>query len=932
MFKKILCMGIMAVSMLGAAAQTPLPLNPEVRHGKLANGLNYYILHNEEPKERVNFYIAQKVGSTLETPEQLGLAHFLEHMAFNGTKHYPGKNMLNYLQLKGIRFGADINAYTGFDETVYNINSVPSTDKALVDSVLLALYDWSGSILLEEDEINAERGVIESEWRDRNSATQRMYEAMLPQIYSEYQYQQMPIGKMEIVRNFPPQAIRDYYHKWYRPDQQGIVIVGDIDAAEMEEKVKKLFSDIPMPANAAERTYPTVSDNKEPIYVYFQDKELQYPMIMVMFKSEKLPWELRNTDMGYVNNVVQNLISMMINNRLQEYSQKPECHYAYAGVSFDDFLVSKTKDAFSITIIAKDDVKAAYNDAISIVARACKTGFTDSELVRARDEMLASYEKIYNERKNTKSDNLAQELIRSFIDNEPAPGIETEYAMVKQMLPMLPVAAYNEAVSQVLTPENQVIVVAQPEKEGMTVVNKEEIVGGLQNAINAQYEAYVDEVITDPLIPNLPKKGKITKTEQGAYESTVFTLSNGAKVIVKPTDFKADEIMMTAFKAGGKNCMQAEMAPEVLISSDIFSLSKVNDFNQVKLGKYLAGKNVGLDYSMNTTVTEVEGNSTVKDLPTFMELLYAKFTGLNPDQETYDAQMAQALSILKNADKNPNFVFQKHVSAASTGNNPLYAQVTAETIEKANYQKGLDLVKGSLANAADYTFVFTGNIDLDTFKPLMEQYIASLPSTGKAVAPKIISNEVHPTGIHNDDYKLEMATPSTNIYAMIWDKNVPYSSDNSVKVQLFGDILDDVFTQTLREEEGGAYSPYATASLNPYLGEWSLIYVVGTNDKMQEKIIKRANDEMLNLLKNGAKAEDFNKTREAMLKQYETNIRTNGYWMNSLLLKERGFDNVTGRKAAIENVTLESLNAFMKTLYNGKNEVKVIQTGVEAAK
>ena len=314
-------MALTATMAVAALAQTPtpIPLSKEVRHGQLPNGLNYYILHNEEPKERVNFYIAQKVGSTLETPEQLGLAHFLEHMAFNGTAHYPGKNMLNYLQSKGIRFGADINAYTSFDETVYNINNVPSTDKALMDSVLLVLSDWSGSILLEEDEINAERGVIEEEWRARNNAQSRMIESILPQIYKEYQYQQTPIGKMEIVRNFPPKAIRDYYHKWYRPDQQGIVIVGDMDAEEMEKKVVELFSKIPMPENAAERVYPTVSDNEAPIFAQFADKEYPYTMMMVSFKSDKIPFEYRNTDMAFVQeSVLFPLISKMINNRLNE--------------------------------------------------------------------------------------------------------------------------------------------------------------------------------------------------------------------------------------------------------------------------------------------------------------------------------------------------------------------------------------------------------------------------------------------------------------------------------------------------------------------------------------------------------------------------------------------------------------------------------------
>ncbi|MDE6812104.1 MAG: insulinase family protein, partial [Muribaculaceae bacterium] len=321
----------------------PLPVMPGVRQGVLPNGLTYYVMHNEEPKNRANFYIAQKVGSTLETPDQLGLAHFLEHMAFNGTKTYPGKDLLNYLQSKGIRFGADINAYTSFDETVYNIDNVPCNDQALMDSVLLALRDWSCNILLEEAEIEAERGVIHEEWRSRNDANTRMFTNILPQLYEEYQYEQMPIGKMEVVMNFKPQTLRDYYHKWYRPDQQGIIVVGDFDAAEMEKKIVNLFSPIPMPSDAAPRTYAQVSDNIDPLYVTFEDPELQYGMVMVNFKFDPTPVEYRNTIEIYLQDqVLTSVVSQLLNNRLSEYAQNPDCRYVQAGCYFGNYYVSNT--------------------------------------------------------------------------------------------------------------------------------------------------------------------------------------------------------------------------------------------------------------------------------------------------------------------------------------------------------------------------------------------------------------------------------------------------------------------------------------------------------------------------------------------------------------------------------------------------------------
>lgn len=934
--KRMLSAAIMLAGAFGAFAQQPqmqpLPLNPAVKHGTLPNGLQYFILHNEEPKERANFYIAQKVGSTLESSEQLGLAHFLEHMAFNGTSHYPGKDMLNYLQAKGIRFGADINAYTDFDETVYNINNVPTTDAALMDSVLLAIHDWSCEILLEEDEINAERGVIEEEWRSRNNAGSRMLEYVLPKIYQEYQYQQTPIGKIEVIRNFPPEVLRAYYKKWYRPDQQGIIIVGDFDVAEMEKKVIDLFSPIPMPENAAERTYPTVSDNKEPIFVFFDDPESQFPRLTLSFKTEKTPFEMRNTLAGFVQDeLLESIIARLINTRLDEYSQKPECKYAFARVGFGNYWISKTKASFTITVVGKTEMKEAFAEAIAIIARACKTGFTDSELQRVRDTMISRYEKIYNERNKTTSDALASELIRHFVDNVATPGIETKFELAKQLLPNIPVQAINQVAATILTPENQVMVIDQPRKEGFTVVTEQDMLPILNNAMNAEYEAYVDEVITDPLIEKLPKPGKIKSQTSGKFGTTELVLSNGVKVIVKPTDFKDDEILMTAFKDGGKRSYPESQAANVLLMEDAYSVSKLGSFDNTKLRKYLAGKMAGLSFSIGNTVTEFEGMSSVKDLPTLMELIYAAFTSINPDPATYNAQMDQARTFLKNQDANPDKIFNKHLAAARYGNNPMFQEIDINTLDAANYLEMLDMIKQATANAADYTFIFAGNVDIDTLKPLLEQYVATLPSSKKGkTAVKNLSSISIASGQVVDHYKQPMHSPKSQVFAISSGTNVPYSIENSVKLSMIGQILSMVYTETLREEMGGTYSPGAGAVLNPHTGQWMILYTYQTNSDILGKMEERANAELMKLLNEGASEKDFNKVKEAAMKQYEINVRNNSYWTNNLLMLEKGIDDITNHKAAIENLTLADLNKFMKGLYNGKNRIEVIMEGVEA--
>lgn len=929
MMKRLMLMMMLFISIVGAKAQEvhELPLNPNVLHGTLPNGLNYYILHNEEPKNRANFYIAQKVGSTLETPEQLGLAHFLEHMAFNGTKHFPGKNMLNYLEHKGIRFGADINAYTSFDETVYNINNVPTNDQALMDSVLLVLYDWSGSILLEEDEINAERGVIQGEYTMRNDANTRMLEAILPALYEEYQYSQTPIGSMEVVKNFPPQALRDYYKKWYRPDLQGIVIVGDFDAAAMEAKVKALFADIPMPENAAERTYPAISDNVNPIYVTFEDPELQMPRIDTYFKSERFPKELRNTDVGYLfDHVINNMVAMMINNRLNEYAQKPDCPYSYAMVNIGQFMFSDQKGSFTVIIIPKDNYETAYSAAMGIVVRACKTGFMGTEVQRVRDELLANAQAMYNEKDKTNSETLANELITHFIKNTPAPGIENEYKFLSENLPMIPEMMFNQFASSLIHYENSAIVVTQPSSMGLDLPAEKDMLTQLSNIIDADYEPYVDEVITEPLISKLPKPGKIvSETSNSDFEIKEYKLSNGVKVVVKPTDFANDEVLLEMFKPGGYSSYPSSEAADVQGMEFVLEVSKIGPFNPTRLGKYLAGKKVSLNYNIGNSNNYFTGSSTVKDVEDLFQMLYAAFTDVTADQETYEATISQLKAMLVNQQSSPDYIFQLKRMEALYPNSPALYPLSASTLEKMDYSRMLKLYSESLKNAAEFTLILTGNIDEKTIKPILEQYVATLPASKvKSGVPVNITSIVPVAGKKHEVFDISAQNPSVYVFNCVSQKGLEYNVANDVNIDLLGDVLYMIFLETLREEMGGTYSPYATASLNPYTSTWTLSWYVVTNEEMQQAIVDRANLEFKNLLAEGTDMQHFAKVREAAVKQLENNSRSNNYWLKTLLLKERGYDSVTGRKAYLESLTLDEFNNFIKNVYNGENQIELI--------
>ncbi|MCH5217171.1 MAG: insulinase family protein [Muribaculaceae bacterium] len=925
--KRLLLSMLLLLGIMGAKAQDnpEMPLNPDMLHGVLPNGLSYYILHNEEPKNRANFYIAQKVGSSLETPDQLGLAHFLEHMAFNGTTHYPGDAMLRYLESKGIRFGSDINAYTSFDETVYNINNVNTTDPALMDSVLLVLYDWSGSILLEEEEINKERGVIEGEYIQRNNANNRMFTALLPKLYEEYQYEQMPIGKMEIVKNFPPQVLRDYYKKWYRPDLQGIVIVGDFDAQLMEQKVQALFSTIEMPANASERVYPTISDNATPIYVTFEDPELQMPRIDSYFKFERTPREMRNTVMAYVvDNIVSQMVATMINNRLSEYAQKPECPYSYAGVSVGTFLVSDQKGAFNVTIIPKEGYLDAFTSAMGIIARACKTGFMGTEVQRVRDELLANYEKAFNEKDKTDSENLGREIIRHFIDNEPTPGVENEYRLASQVLPGLPEALFNEYASSLLHIENSAVVISQP-TDLLDIPAENAMMQAMSDVISADYEPYVDEVITEPLISNMPKAGKIvSEKEESRLGTKEFTLSNGVRVVVKSTDYANDEIMLEMVKPGGKATYPSSEAANVQGMALALEVSKIGPFNPTRLGKYLAGKKVSLNYAVGNSSNFFEGRSTVKDVASLFELLYAAFTDVTADQETYDATLAQFRTILANQESNPEFIFQQKRNEVMYPESPAMYPLSLAVVNTMDYARILDLYHQSVKNAADYTLVLVGNIDVNTIKPLLEQYVASLPSTGVKTTPKAVTSVTPVDGKIDKTFDIPSQNPSVFLFECISQPGMEFNVKNQIMIDLLGEVIYSKFLETLREEMGGTYSPMAVANLNPYTSRWTINWYVVTNEEMMQPIIERANKEFETIMKNGTNEVTFAKVREAAIKQFENNERTNSFWTDALVLDVNGFDEVTGYRETLDTMTLADFNKFVTTLYNGQNKIEIV--------
>lgn len=930
----------MAVVMVGFSplcvfAQMPqvpqMPLDPAVRYGKLDNGLTYYIRHNELPEDRAEFYIAQRVGSVLEEDSQRGLAHFLEHMAFNGTKNFPGKSMLNYLETNGVKFGTNVNAYTSIDETVYNLSNVPTMNGGLVDSCLLILHDWSGFITLDGAEIDNERSVIHEEWRTRANPYLRMYEnVIMPALYPNNRYgERMPIGTMEVVDNFAHDELRNYYHKWYRPDLQAIIIVGDIDVDKVEARIKEMWKDIPKAENAAERVYFSVEDNKEPLIGIASDKEASMNVLSVMYKQDVLPDSLMNSQVGMFVNIINGMISGMLNDRYEEISQKADAPFMSASGEYGKFFLAKTKDAFAIDMTFKDgEWQNGLSTLLAVANSAREFGFTPSEYERAKAELLSKVENAYNEREKVKNEQYVQEYLDHFLNAQPTPGIETEYMIATQVVPNIPLEQVNMAMKQYITPENIAIMMFGVEKEGVAYPSKEELLAAYTTAAAVPAVAYEETTSNEPLIAQVPKAGKVKSEKPGDFGTTVWTLSNGAKVIYKQTDFKKDQIMLSISSPGGSSLLSDNDISNIKVLDDVITLGGVGAFSKTDLTKALAGKRVEVSPYIASISEGITASSTPKDLETLMQLVYLHFTAPRQDADAYQAWYNRTMNTLANLEANPMVTFSDSLSATLYNHNPRMTRIRPADLEKVDYNRIFDIYKERFANAGDFSFTFVGNVDPTVLKPLVEQYIASLPATKgketfKKIQPRVVEGSV------NNRFTQKMATPKVTVYNVL-SGNCDYTMQNNLKMTMLKQIMDIVYVETIREEEGGTYGvgTRATLDINPE-NQFVFLYGFDTGEEMSARLEARAYDELKKIAKEGPKQENFNKVKEYLGKKYNEDIKENDYWMGTISFNDRyNKDNHTGYLEALNAVTPDMIRDFAAMIVNSGNRVEVVCTGI----
>ena len=922
----------LSANVMTAQEMPPIPVDDAVRIGKLDCGLTYYIRHNNYPEHRVNFYIAQRVGSIQEEESQRGLAHFLEHMAFNGSEHFngEGKGIIDYTRSLGVNFGGDLNAYTSIAETVYNINDVPSTRQSAIDSCLLILKDWSNGLLLTDEEIDKERGVIHEEWRLGQSAQMRMLERQLETLFPNSKFgQRLPIGLMSVVDNFKYNELRDYYHKWYRPDNQALVIVGDVDVDHIEAQIKEMYKGYKLDPNAAKVVREPVPDNETPIIVVDKDKEQQYSEVSVMFKHEtETPEEKLNMDYLLID-YLKDMITDMLNTRFRDLAQEPDCPFDNAYCYDGPYILANTMDALTIDIMPKEGkAEAATQAAIIEAMRAAKHGFTVSEYNRARDEYMSRLERRYNERDKVSNERYGRQYCSHFLDGEPIPSIDNLYQIMGMLTPNITVDVINSVMPELISTDGKNLVIANfnQEKEGAVYPTVEALQAAYDAASTAQIDPYVDNVKDEPLMTTMPKKGKIVKeSENTTFGYKELELSNGARVILKKTDFKQDEIQMRAFQRGGQSLYGEKDWANLNLLSSLNSITGVGNFSNSELDKALAGKQVGVYMNIGEFTDNLTGNSTVKDLETMFQLIYLKFTALNKDEKKFNQTMSLMETQLKNKDLMPESALSDSLQYIMTNHNWRGKPFNVEDLKQVNLDRILEIAKERTANAANYTFTFVGNIDEAVIRPLIEQYIASLPAK-KGVKSNWVNYMEMPKGEVINHFTKKMESPK-EYEIVIWHNNdLPHTLENEIKAEMLAQCLSRVYLQKIREDAGAAYSTSAMGQTGMAgdRPQTLVLAICPVNPEFEEMALNIINEEMKNA-STTIDATALNEAIEQMLKDYATNAKENYFWMSAIQdYLTHGYDGVTNYEQIVKAQTPESIAEFARQLLSAGNKVELV--------
>ena len=900
----------------------PLPLDPAIRTGKLPNGFTYYIRKNTEPKNRVQLYLVNKVGSVLEDDDQRGLAHFMEHMSFNGTTHYPKNELVHYLQKSGVRFGADLNAYTSFDETVYQL-PIPSDSPALLRNGLLIMRDWAANATLDVKEINDERGVVLEEKRLGKGAQERMSNKYLPVILNNSRYSnRLPIGTDTVLNHFQKPVILRFYKDWYRPDLQALIVVGDINMDSMEASIKSLFSDLKNPANERPRKKYMIPLNGKNQFISVTDKEFPYTVMEILIKQPKLA---EGTRQDYYEYVKRGVFNQMLAGRMAELAQKPNTPFIQAFAGVNGFLGNL--DAMTVFIVAKPgNLEKSFVSVWQLIQQVREFGFTQPEFDRAKISLLSGLESAVKEKDKVNSEQLVQEYTRNFLVGEAAPGIVMEYELTKTYLADAKLSEINALCSYNISDSNRDVLIMASQKDSASLPAEATVNGWFQTVAKTKLVPYQDQFVSTPLISDKLVAGKIiSENKIQKLGTTELVLSNGIKVVLKPTDFKNDEIRFKAFSPGGTSLYSDADFQSASHATDLVETMGLSHFSPTDLEKQLTGKQVSVEAFISERSEGIIGSSTPGDLETALQLVYLYFTSPRKDSVLFNNYIEQYASAIANRNSDPKSVYSDTVSAVLGDHNVRRTGPSLEKIQQINLDKALRIYKERFSNAGDFTFIFDGNFSTDSIRPLLEKWLGALPTgSGKEQARNL--------NIHIPPGKIEAIArkgkePQATVRLVI-SGDYKYSPESNMQLTALSEILQFRILDRLREKEGETYSPRVSVNYNKNpLNRYSFTISFGCAPQNVEKLITATKEEINKLKTEGATKEDIIKFSTEENRQYEIRLRENEFWLNWLSGQYENGDDPAGilqYPALISQVTPASVKASANLYFNENNFIRLL--------
>ena len=887
---KQLLMAAMATASLVMMAADIVPDDPTVRHGVLPNGLTFYVKQNNFPEHHADFFIAQRVGSMQELESQRGLAHFLEHMCFNGTKHFPGNSLINYMESIGVKFGANLNAYTSTDETVYNISNVPTDRITALDTCLLVLSDWSHNLLLRGKDIDEERGVIEGEWRHRTSANNRMLERALPILYPDNLYgRRMPIGTMDVVKNFRHNELRDYYKKWYHPSNQCIIVVGDIDPDWAVQRIVAFFGKLKNPKNAAPVISVKVPDNEQIIATVQSDPEQPSTSVRLLFKHDGLTIEQCKTTDFLRNDYLKFLVTNMLSARFADLKQDPQAPFTHVGVTDRKYILSKTREALQLNAISKSGMAhQAMQWMAREVNRATEYGFTQVELRRAKLTYQAALDKLYRERDKYPNTRYARDFVRAFLEGEPIPSIEQNNRIMQRIIDEVDLDDVNQFLLTLVSSNdrNVVLMTFAPDKAGISLPTEQSLIDAFRQGRAEKVTAYVDTLRADRLLTVTPTPGKIVdESWLPQFDAKQWTLSNGMKVMVKHTQIQPDAIVIAGAGPGGlSQDYLSEDAPSFKAFSGIAATMGFGAFTAIELKKVLAGKDVAMRTFVSKTEEGFQGATSRRDLETAMQLLYLKLTSPQKDERAFQAYLESQRSGLVNRAADPKFEFADSIFAAVWNHHPLGGErLSAQEIERTSLERVWQVYKDRFADVSDFTVYLVGDFDEDSLRLMTERYLAALPGAGRIEQPKDIGYRLFSGRVINE-WSRKMQNPQDKVY-YFWTGDCPYTLQTYITAKICSQIFNEMFREEIREKRGWTYHVdthcSVTADNNGQDGPviFMPLNVTVTAGKAMEtrQVIEQV---MAGVVASGVTDEQLNRAKQYLRKVYAEDRDDNTYWMD----------------------------------------------------